>query len=114
MKYKQLMDTVSISSLTDSSSITSTKHVIYEKDTSSSKADETECGEEFFKQYMEKAASSICISEELQLSLEIPKQCYFCINISSETTHCTPRNKMIALKKFACINLMPSLHWILV
>ncbi|KAI5636787.1 DDE superfamily endonuclease domain-containing protein [Phthorimaea operculella] len=47
---------------------------------------------------MQKAAV-LCISREPQLLLRLPKLCYFCINLLSETTKSTPRDVMISLKK---------------
>lgn len=54
MQYKQLMHTLSLSSLTESSSITRRKHDIYEKCRSSLELDEIEYEKAFFELYMKK------------------------------------------------------------
>ncbi|KAL4709394.1 hypothetical protein ACJJTC_001190 [Scirpophaga incertulas] len=98
-------DTVSVRSMTDSSSTLST-HEMYTPDKDflnpdedlDSDVDNSESEKHVFRNYMQKAAL-LCISREPQLLLGLPKECYFLINLLSETTKCTPRNIMMTLKK---------------
>lgn len=96
-------DTVSVRGMNDTSSNASS-HEMYNPDQDSnnpnqdSDTENSKCEKHFFRNYMQKAAL-LCISREPQLLLVLPKECYFCINILSETTKCTLRNIVITLKK---------------
>lgn len=71
-----------------------------------SDADNIECEKHFLEIQMQKVAP-LYVSREPQMLLDLTKECYFCINILSETTKRTPQNIMNTLKTYTCINLMP-------
>ncbi|KAK4877440.1 hypothetical protein RN001_009946 [Aquatica leii] len=92
-------DAVRVRSFCDASSISSTnKTYNLDQNSKSSESDNAEYDKLHFRNHMQKT-SLLCISREPQLLLGLSKQCYFCINLLSETTNCTSRNIMITLKK---------------